>query len=301
MEHATSPPRARPLLGSSFAGVVCRQVASSWASDARALAPYWPGPFPVDRSLASFNARSSRASSSPSESSDHLSTVRSVDRTHFPGVFAPFNDVTRASPTHERGVPTPLGFRPQAFSTSRRFTSTLELRGLVSCRCRSWAPPSELVPRGDRALLSKPLAPPQSSTGVPERAARVLIASGFCRRPRASAQWPTSPADYGSPFHGPKPASRSPWVSNDGTARFRQLHLPRGFLPPARPYPRPESPRTGEPLLSWTFCSSRDSHVRPSEPLTRPGRARTRAGRQATAAALRTTTPRREPHTRDAR
>jgi hypothetical protein len=253
--------------GRSFAGVICRRVASSWASDARAQLLTWPSPFPVDRSPASFNASSSRAivlpfrvvwpPSQPSGLSTGLT---------FRGVFAPCNDDARTSPTNERGVPPPLGFRPQAFSTSRRFTSTLELHGLVSCRSRSWVPPSELVPRGDHVPLSKPLAPPQSSTSVRERTTRVLITAGLCRLPRASAQWPTSPDDYGSPFHETKPASRSPWVPSGGVAPFRQLHLPRGFPPPARPYPRAELPRPASRCSPGRSAPLETAHVRPSDP-----------------------------------
>jgi hypothetical protein len=44
------------------------------------------------------------------------------------------------------GCPVPPRFRSQVFSTSQRFASTPELRGLVSCRSHSWDPPFRAFP-----------------------------------------------------------------------------------------------------------------------------------------------------------
>jgi len=149
----------------------------------------------------------------------HLPAVRPVGRTSFPEISGPYNDVTLGSPMWSR-LSRPPRLRSQAFSTSQRFPSIPVLRGLVSCRSRSWDLPSEVSPRENRAPLSRPLAPLQSSTSAQRRAFRVLIAACFTDS-HARAQLPGSPDDYGLPFHAPKRASRSPWNPSDRTAPSR--------------------------------------------------------------------------------
>jgi hypothetical protein len=76
----------------------------------------------------------------------------------------------------------------------------------------------------------------------------------FPRRPRPRAQLPGFPEDYGSPFHEPKPASRSPWTTSDGTATPRQLHPLRSLVPLVRPFATTRANPSHRPMLSW--CSS---------------------------------------------
>jgi len=92
----------------------------------------------------------------------------------------------------------------------------------------------------------------------------------FPRRPRPKAQLPGSPEDYGSPFDEPKPASRSPWASSDGTVTSRRLHPLRSFLPSESPFaPAPSEPGpNGRCSLGLVF-PFRDP-LRTSEPRTRP-------------------------------
>jgi hypothetical protein len=73
-------------------------------------------------------------------------------------------------------------------------------------------------------------APLRLSTDVLEGTTRVLIGRDFTRRPRLATQLPGSLTTYRSPFHEPKPASRSPWATRCGTLPFRQLHPFRSLL-----------------------------------------------------------------------
>jgi hypothetical protein len=155
---------------------------------------------------------------------------------------APSNGILVPAPSGA-GRPFPLRFRSQAFSTSQRFPSKLEFHGLVSCRNRSWVTsPSELSPRRDRVPLSRPLAPPQLSTAVPGRTpARPFAARFPDSHARGAVAW--FPRRLWVPF--PRVArTRFPVaLSRTGIDRFRQLHLPRSFAPPANPFA--SSRRTG--------------------------------------------------------
>jgi len=95
-----------------------------------------PNPFPVYRSLnprgvSSFHhgprSPSERLTSPEPPTSRPASTsLGSLTlRRHHP-----------IEPRMEQAVPGPLRFRSQAFSASQRFPGKIELRGLVSCRCR---------------------------------------------------------------------------------------------------------------------------------------------------------------------
>jgi len=198
----------------------------------------------------------------------HLPAVRPVGRTSFPEISGPYNDVTLGSPMWSR-LSRPPRLRSQAFSTSQRFPSIPVLRGLVSCRSRSWDLPSEVSPRENRAPLSRPLAPLQSSTSAQRRAFRVLIAACFTDS-HARAQLPGSPDDYGLPFHAPKRASRSPWNPSDQTAPSRWLRLLRSLAPLANPFAPARVAPTWAPFLSWVFAPL-ESPVLASDPRTRPG------------------------------
>jgi len=71
----------------------------------------------------------------------------------------PFNGIPRASPMWSR-LPRPPRFRSQVFSTSQRFPSRPEFRGLVSCRNRSWDSPFRVFPSQEsRAPLEAALLP----------------------------------------------------------------------------------------------------------------------------------------------
>jgi len=83
----------------------------------------------------------------PYRASGCLLAVQPVGWTDSPEISRPFNGVPRASPAWN-GLSPPLRFRSQVFSTSQRFPGKLEIRGLVSCRNRSWDSflPSEVSP-----------------------------------------------------------------------------------------------------------------------------------------------------------
>jgi hypothetical protein len=78
----------------------------------------------------------------------------------------------------------------------------------------------------------------------------------FPRRPRREAQLPGSPEDYELPFHEPKPASRSPWATNDGATTPRQLHPLRSFDPSASPFTTTRANPSRRPMLSWIYAPS---------------------------------------------
>jgi hypothetical protein len=99
----------------------------------------------------------------------------------------------------------------------------------------SGIPPSEFFPHRDRAPLSGPLAPLQLSTGVqlragPDRSPIVSPTSTLSR----GCLVPRSTMDSLSACRGS--LSGRPWFWLSGIAPFRQLHLLRSFVPPARPY-----------------------------------------------------------------
>jgi hypothetical protein len=186
----------------------------------------------------------------------HLSTVQSVDWTSFPWGLFPFNDIPRASPVRG-GVPIPPQFRSQAFSTSQRFPSRPEYRGLVSCRNRSWDSPFRVFPSQEsRTSLEATLLPcgypPTCWTPPP----------GPCHHrfrptPTLSRSCLGSPGDYRLTFHAPM--TRVPVVLDpiNGTRPFRQLHPLRSLDPPASPstLTRVAPRQRVAPLLS--FCLSR--------------------------------------------
>jgi len=99
----------------------------------------------------------------------------------------------------EVGCPDPPRFRSQAFSTSQRFPSKLEPRGLVSCHSRPWDPPFRAFPsRGSRAPLEV-----ACSLAVIHRCAEARRSSPFTAGfpdVHAFTQLPGSPDDYGLPF-----------------------------------------------------------------------------------------------------
>jgi hypothetical protein len=157
----------------------------------------------------------------------------------------PFNGILGRAP-YGAGCLRPPWFRSQAFSTSQRFPGRSEFHGLVSCRNRSWAYSFRAFPSQDSR---NPLSGPVNSLAVIHHRAGGHDARPyqprFHRRPRLAAQLPGSPATYGSPFHEPKPASRSPWATRCGTPPFRQLHPLRSLLLLRVRSHRPGFPRAG--------------------------------------------------------
>jgi hypothetical protein len=136
----------------------------------------------------------------------------------------------------KRACPSPPRFRSQAFSTSQRFPgSGPKDRGLVSCHSRSWDPPFRAFPsQGSRAPLEA-----AGSPAVIHRRAETRRTSPFTARftdVHAFTRLPGFPDDYGLPFHEPRSASWLSWAQHGGVASFRQLHLLRSFVPPARPF-----------------------------------------------------------------
>jgi hypothetical protein len=96
-------------------------------------------------------------------------------------------------------------------------------------------PPSEFFP----SQRSRTPLEAAGSLAVIHRRAVARWTSPFADRfPdfHAFTRSPGSSVDYGLPFRSPKLAFRSSWVWLSGLAPFRQLHLLRSFLPPARPY-----------------------------------------------------------------
>jgi len=188
----------------------------------------------------------------PSRVPHVLPADRSLTGADFPEVPRPFDDVTRASPT----CAGPSG------------SSTVPLPGSLSLSAVSWqarardplgslppvgSSPPEPSPRGDRAPLSRPLAPLQSVTDlrrarcarrsppVSPTPASLLLSRGL------APQSPGSPVGYGLPFHA---------------ARAR----PFGRSPPR--FPVAPGPRTGiarPPVSSTCF----EALIPPSSPFTR--------------------------------
>ena len=172
---------------------------------------------------------------------------------------------------HEVRYPFPPRFRSQVFPTSQRFPGRPELRGLVSCRNRSWDSSLQRLPLTEGRLpLSRQLGSLAVIHPRAEPRDRPPFAPGFADV-RACAQLPGSPDDYELPF------------------RLAEAILPvalgveprNRFVPPASPASklrsllrvrsrpgRVSSHRSVDPLLG--FFPSRAFPVQASESLTRP-------------------------------
>jgi hypothetical protein len=83
-----------------------------------------------------------------------------------------------------------------------------------------------------------------------ERTAPSLIATGFPDAHTLRRACLVSPAAMGSPFHEPKPASRSPWTQNSEVAHSARFTHLEAFLPLRIRSRRLELPRPNAPLLS---------------------------------------------------
>jgi hypothetical protein len=123
-------------------------------------------------------------------------------------------------------------FRSQAFSASQRLPGPLGLRGLVSCRNRSWGPPFRAFPS---RRSPAPLEAACSLAVIHRRAERPdcrRLRPGFLRRPRPRAV-AGFPRGLRSSFRAPR---RSP-------SRSPRTTTPRSSFPSASPASEPSSPR----------------------------------------------------------
>jgi hypothetical protein len=131
--------------------------------------------------------------------------------------------------------------RSQAFSTSQRFPGRPKLRGLVSCRNRSWDSSLQSLPlTGDRLPLSRQ---PGSLAVIHRRAGRTtldLVTAGFLRLPRFHAVACSPPPAMGSLFthRGTLP----------GPPGSRAVEPP---VPPASPASKLHSPLRVRSRLGW--------------------------------------------------
>jgi hypothetical protein len=170
----------------------------------------------------------------PCRVSRFLLAVRPVGRTDFLEIPRPSNGIPWASPAwtacHVRPVPF-SGFATLRPTSSQRLPSRPKVCGRISDRTVPGIPPFRVFPSQKIAYASRRnLAPLRSSSGVLRRTTRVLVTGGF-PDVHAFTQLPGSPADYELPFHAPRRASWSPWVSCRGTASFHQHHPLRSFDP----------------------------------------------------------------------
>jgi len=172
--------------------------------------------------------------SGPSRAFRCLLTCRRVRRRSTPSEFSVPSTVSPGRAPYETAV-TPPRCRSRVFSTPQRFPGKSELRGLVSCRYRSWDPPFRAFP-SSRSLTPLGAAwlpcshPPACKDARPDTVSPLVSPTPTQARP------PGSPNDYELPLIEPKPASRSPWVSCHGTASSRQLHLLRSVSPSPSPF-----------------------------------------------------------------
>ena len=179
-------------------------------------------------------------------------------------VSRPFDDITRASPVCDDPstfVAVPLSGFSQPLSG---FSSTPELRGLVSCRRPSVGfSLQSVVPRQGREPLSRPHAPLQFSAAVPEVRCSRSHPPGSSRLPRLRVVRLAIPGAR-SPF---PPRSRvtssTAWTPFTGTTPFPRLRLLRSLDPLANPYSRPPVARRPRADALLGFRPSR-AFVRPS-------------------------------------
>lgn len=221
----------------------------------------WP-PFPLAESTTRDH---SSLASRPSRVFHRLPAVRcvSLGRTPLrsPG---PFNDVTRASPVMERVVQPPPRFRSQVSSTSQRFPGRLELRGLVSCRNRSWDPSLQSLPPAGIAHLSRgrwlPCShPPPCGPRRPRSCRR-----RFRRRPRSRAVAGV-PRRLWAPFQ--RAEARLP-VPLDPTRRARPVAVSFTCFEAFFPL-RIRSRRPGSPLPDGRCSPGLPAPPEPSPPTPR--------------------------------
>jgi len=148
-------------------------------------------------------------------------------------------------------------FQPSPGSTLR-FSQPLsgfratKYHGLISCRYQFLGClPSKLSPRKDRSPLSGPLTPLQLSTRPRKRDTSNLITSRFTDAHAVCAvAW--IPSRLWVPFQRVRrPASWSPWVTNDGIAPSTSFTCSEVFFPPRIRSTKHERTRAYWPILPW--------------------------------------------------
>jgi hypothetical protein len=167
-----------------------------------------------------------------------------------------------AQAPYEAGRQTHLGSARRISQPLSGFQANSSFTALFRAATVPGILPSECSPHENRAPLSRPLAPLRSSTSVQKRTAQDLITVGFPDS-HTYARLPCSPNDYELPFVTPKRASRSPWVSNDGTDSFRQLHPLRSLDPPMSPFASVRVAPNRRSLLSWVSAPPEHSPFTP--------------------------------------
>jgi hypothetical protein len=191
-----------------------------------------------------------------------VSTIRRVRRISTPLKLSVPSTVSLAQAPYGAGRQTHPGSARRFSQPLSGFQANSSFAALFHAATVPGILPSECSPRENRAPLSRPLASLWSSTSVLNRTAQDLITAGFPDS-HTCARLPCSPDDYELPFVTPKRASRSPWVSNDGTDSFRQLHPLRSLYPPASPFASARVAPNRRSLLSWVSAPPEHS---PSTP-----------------------------------
>jgi hypothetical protein len=166
-------------------------------------------------------------------------------------------------PRNEASCPFSPRFRSQVFSTSQRFPSRPELRGLVSCRNRSWDRPFRVFPsQRSRAPLEAALLPcrypppcvsePPASLSPPVSPTPTLSRS--CLDPHSG---------YRLPFREPKSASQSPRSRAAEPPRSASFTDFEALIPPrVRSCPHRVAP-IWRPILSWVSPPPESSPTAP--------------------------------------
>jgi len=154
-------------------------------------------------------------------------------------------------------------------SAARRFSQPLsgfsrpKLHGLISCRNRSWDPPSERSPSENRAPLSRPHAPLKLSTRLPSRAALALSRDVSPTPTPERSSLDPRPAMSSLSANPVRPTSRSLWAQTANpplSASFTFFEAL--FLSQVRSLPTRVAPRR-RPLLSWVSSPSEFSPTTP--------------------------------------
>jgi hypothetical protein len=173
-------------------------------------------------------------------------------------------------PRMGRDVPRPPWFRSQAFSASQRFPGRSELAALSHAAAIREAIPPELSPREDRAPLSGPPTPLQSSARGWNAMLATLSPTVSTDSCTLTGTLAGSPANYGLPFEGHRgltsteTASRSPWVTDTGLVR------PASFTCFEASFPSRVRSRHFEfPLSDGRYSPGLSAPLKPSPPTPR--------------------------------
>jgi hypothetical protein len=153
----------------------------------------------------------------------------------FPRLSCPFNGIPLVSPIMKRAVHSRLGSALRLSQPLSGFLATPGLRGLVSCRNRSWDLPPECSPRKDRRASRRRLAPLPLSTRLPWRAALVLSPL-VSPTPTLSRSCLVPPATMSSLSTCPKARFPVALDSNSETALYSALHRLRSLDPLTNPF-----------------------------------------------------------------